>query len=252
MGEKIRGSLPVETIPTVNRLYKLETSVKQIIQRTHNVKSFRFSVPADFSYKAGQFLFVTIKDDGKEIQKHFSFSSSPTEKGHVEFTKKLTGHEFSNALDRLREGDWVYLKGPAGEFTFDGQCKKLGMLTGGIGITAIRSICRLCTDIYQDTDVILLYGNRTERDIVFEDDLEEMRNKNRNLRVVHILSEPRAEWGGYRGYIDKSMIEREIPDYQERTFYSCGPPGLVDAMRSILQELNVPKKQVITEHFPGY
>ena len=252
MGEKIRGNLPVETIPTVSRLYKLETSVKQIIQRTYNVKSFRFSVPADFSYKAGQFLFVTIKDDGKEIQKHFSFSSSPTEKGHVEFTKKLTGHEFSNALDRLREGDWAHLKGPAGEFTFDDKCKKLGMLTGGIGITAIRSICRLCTDTYPNTDVILLYGNRTERDIVFRDDLEEMQKQNRNLKVVHTLSEPTSEWKGHIGHIDKSMIQREIPDSQERRFYTCGPPGLVDTMRNILQELNVPKKQVITEHFPGY
>ena len=72
-----------------------ETSVKQIIQRTYNVKSFRFDVPEDFSYKAGQYFFVTIKSNGEELQKHFSFSSSPTELGYVEFTKKLTGHEFS-------------------------------------------------------------------------------------------------------------------------------------------------------------
>ena len=233
-------------------MYKLETKVKQVIQRTHNVKSFRFDVPADFSYKAGQFLFVTIRDNGKEIQKPLSFSSSPTEKGYVEFTKKLTGHEFSNALDRLREGDWVRLRGPTGEFIFEGQCEKLGMLTGGIGITAIRSICKLCTDIYPEIDIILLYGNRTEADIVFRDDLDKMQEQNTDFRVVHTLSEPSREWAGHTGHIDRRMIEQEIPDYPERTFYSCGPPGLVEATTKILLELKIPKKQIITEHFPGY
>jgi len=138
------------------------------------------------------------------------------------------------------------------EISPSGKSEKLGMLTGGIGITAIRSICRLCTDTYPRTNIILLYGNRTEKDIVFKDELEEMKRRNRKLKVVHTLSEPSGEWQGYTGNIDRSMIEQEIPDYQERTFYTCGPPGLVDAMRKILQELSVPKKQVITEGFPGY
>jgi len=233
-------------------MLEFETRVKQIIWRTHNVKSFRFEVPSNFSYMAGQFFFITIKDEARELTKHFSFSSSPTEKGYVEFTKKLTGHDFSNALDRLKEGDWSRLKGPLGDFTYDGRSERLAMLTGGIGITAIRSICKLCTDTYPKTDIVLLYGNRAEEDIVFKDDLEQMQRQNKNLKLVHTLSEPSDAWHGYRGFIDKSKIEREIPDYEERTFYTCGPTGLVDAMRNILRELAVPKGQVITEHFPGY
>ena len=233
-------------------LSEFETSVKQIIQRTYNVKSFRFYVPDDFSYKAGQFLFVTVKCDGEEREKPFSISSSPTEKGYVEFTKKLTGHEFSNLLDRLREGDWARLRGPFGEFTFDGEYEKVCMLAGGIGITAMRSICKLCTDKYPNTDIVLLYGNRTERDIVFREDFEEMQKQNRNLKVVHVISEPDRDWRGYVGYIDKKTIETEVVDYLDRTFYTCGPPGLVETMEKILTELHVPKEQIITEHFLGY
>ncbi|MFX0096299.1 MAG: hypothetical protein ACFE7E_00895 [Candidatus Hodarchaeota archaeon] len=40
---------------------KFETEVIDIISRTHNVKSFRFARPEIFGYKAGQFMFVTIK-----------------------------------------------------------------------------------------------------------------------------------------------------------------------------------------------
>ncbi|TFH24566.1 xylene monooxygenase, partial [Candidatus Bathyarchaeota archaeon] len=57
-----------------------ETKLQEVIPRTHDVTSFRFSRPTDLNYKPGQFMFVTLKQDEKELSKHFSFSSSPTEK----------------------------------------------------------------------------------------------------------------------------------------------------------------------------
>ena len=83
---------------------KFETTVQEIIPRTQNVASFRFPKPLELEYKAGQFFFITIKSGGKELTKHFSFSSSPTEKNHIEFTKKFTDSEFSAALKTLRLG----------------------------------------------------------------------------------------------------------------------------------------------------
>jgi len=82
---------------------KFETSVSDIIPRTHNVKSLRFPRPKDLEYKAGQFMFVTIKSRDEEMGKHFTISSSPTEKDHIEFTKKLTGHPYSNAIRKVQE-----------------------------------------------------------------------------------------------------------------------------------------------------
>ena len=69
---------------------KFETAVKEIVPRTVNVKSFRFPKPEALDYKPGQFLLMTVKSAGKELVKPFSISSSPTEKEHMEFTKKLT------------------------------------------------------------------------------------------------------------------------------------------------------------------
>jgi len=224
----------------------------KVIQRTHDVKSFRLERPSGFSYKAGQFLFITIEIDGEEKRKHFSFSSSPTENGYVEFTKKLTGHEFSNALDELREGDLAGIVGPFGNFTFEGDYERIGMLTGGIGITALRSICKFCTDNLMSTDIILLYGNRTENDIVFRDELDGMQKENRNLKIIHTLSQPNEEWPGHVGRIDKVFVVKEIPDYQDRVFYCCGPPGLVESIKQMLTELGVSKKKLIVEQFPGY
>lgn len=231
---------------------QFETKVSDIIQRTQNVKSIRFPRSSAFNYKAGQFIFVTIKSTKGEVSRYFSISSSPTEKEFIEFTKKLTGSDFSNAMDALKVGDWAKINGPYGSFTFEGDYGKLGMLSGGIGITPLRSICKYCTDLRLNTDIILLYGNHSEADIVFRKDLEQMQELNKNLKIVLTLDIRSEGWTGPVGFIDADMVKKEMPDYMGRILYTCGPPGMVVAMENMLKGLGVPEIQVKVERFAGY
>jgi len=231
---------------------KFETYVKEIIPRTYNVRSFRFPRPETLSYKPGQFLFITIKAGGKELSKHFSISSSPTEKTHIEFTKKLSESEFSTALKALKEGDWARIDAPYGKFTFEGEHEKIGLLAGGIGITPLMSICKYCTDKRLNTKITLLYGNRTENDIAFRRELETMQEQNANLKVVFILNEASNEWKSATGIIDAEMVKKEIPDYRETVFYTCGSPAMVEAMEKLIESLGLPKTQLNREYFVGY
>ncbi len=231
---------------------RFETRVSDIITRTYNVKSFRFPKPDSFSYKAGQFIFVTIRRGTQQLRKHFSISSSPTEINFIEFTKKITDSPFSLALTALNIGDTVSLDGPYGDFTFEGEYDRVGMLSGGIGITPLRSICRYCTDTQSETKITLLYGNRAEEDIIFREELEEMQQKNKNLKVVFTLDQASQSWKGYTGIISAEMLKNEIPDYVETAFYTCGPPAMVEAMGSLLKDLGVPESRIKREKFPGY
>ncbi|HJW65699.1 MAG TPA: FAD-dependent oxidoreductase [Candidatus Bathyarchaeia archaeon] len=231
---------------------KFETNVKEIIPRTPNVRSFRFPRPPELDYKAGQFLFITIKQGGKELGKHFSFSSSPTEKEHIEFTKKFTDSEFSAALKTLKIGDWARIDAPYGQFTFEGEHPKIGMLAGGIGITPLVNICKYCTDKQLNTKIALLYGCRTEADIAFRKELEEMQQQNSNLKIVFTLNEAGSSWKGAIGVINTDMVKREIPDYKETIFYTCGPPAMVDVMEKLVESLGLPKTQLKREYFSGY
>ncbi len=230
-----------------------ETEVTDIIPRTHNVASFRFKIEDTFDYKAGQFFFVSIIVEGKEMTKHFSFSTSPTERGYIEFTKRFTDSTYSDALRSLKVGDWARLKGPVGSFTFEGEYAKIAFLSGGIGITPIRSMCKYIVDRGLHTDMVLLYGNRTARDIVFREDFEAMRRDCHRLKVVHVLSMAGDDWPGRRGYIDARVITDEIPDYRQRRFYICGPPPMVETMKNIVSvELALDEEMIITEDFTGY
>jgi len=231
---------------------KFETYVKEIIPRTYNVTSFRFPRPAALNYTAGQFFFITLKADGKELSKHFSFSSSPTEKTHIEFTKKLSDSDFSAALKALEKGDWARIDASYGKFTFEGEHEKIGLLGGGIGITPFISICKYCTDMRLNTKITLLYGNRTEKDIAFRKELEALQKQNENLKVVFTLNEAGGGWKGARGLIDAEMIKKEIPDYKETVFYTCGPPGMVQIMEKLVEQIGLPKTQLKREYFTGY
>jgi len=232
---------------------KFETHVKEIVPRTYNVRSFRFPKPAALSYKAGQFLIATIRTEGgKELSKPFSISSSPTETEHIEFTKKLSESEFSTTLKGLKAGDWARIDAPYGRFTFEGEHEKICLLGGGIGITPFRSICRYCTDKHVGTKITLLYGNRSESDIVFREEFEAMEKQNPNLKVVFTVNEASSGWKGATGFINTELVKKEIPDYKENVFYTCGPPAMVEAMENLVKTLGLPKTQLKREYFAGY
>lgn len=226
--------------------------ITELIQRTHDVKSFRFNRPEGFDYKAGQYVFITIPVNGEMVRKPFTLSSTPTEKNHLEFTKKLTGHEYSNVLDSMGSGDLLKIDGPYGKMTFEGEYEKIALLSGGIGITPMISICKYCTDLNLDTSITLVSSYKTEDDIVFYSELENLQKLNDNLKEVITLTRASSEWQGCREHICENLITREIPDFKEYMYYLCGPPGMVKSVVSLLENLDIPRNKVKKELFTGY
>jgi len=231
---------------------ELEAKIKEIIPRTYNVKSFRLEINNRIDFKAGQFLSVTLKTE-PGLQRYLSISSSPTEKGYLEFTKKITDSGFSKALNSLKAGDYINIKYPLGEFTLEDGYTKIAFISGGIGITPIRSICKYAVDKKLGIDIVLLYGNRTIDDIAFRQDFDQMQKQDSKLKVVHVVCEPTTEIECKIGSIDKQVIQDNVADYITRKFFLCGPPGMVEAMKKILtNELLISEKNIITENFVGY
>jgi ferredoxin-NADP reductase len=55
-----------------------------------------------------------------------------------------------------------------------------------------------------------------------------------------------------QGFITKEMIEKEIPDYKERTFYISGTRGMTVAVGSVLRKLGVHESKIKVDFFPGF
>lgn len=231
---------------------EIRAKIKEIIQRNYNVKSFRLEAGGGLDFKAGQFLSVELENNPK-LKRYLSISSSPTEKCYLEFTKKLTQSDFSKALNNLKSGSEVAIQYPFGKFVLDETVLKIAFLSGGIGITPVRSICKYAVDTNLAIDIVLVYSNRTVRDIVFKDDFDAMVKRYPSLRVAHVLCETEPGFKCTVGLISGGIIKNEIPDYLKRKFYLCGPPQMVEAMRKILaEELALPQDKIIMENFQGY
>jgi ferredoxin-NADP reductase len=231
---------------------KFETKVVDIIIRARDVLSFRFNRVEGFDYKAGQWMFVTIPSKSGKLKKHFTISSSPTESGFIEFTKKLTDSDYSCALRELKVGDVVEIDAPYGLFTLDNNYDKIAMLSGGIGITPLRSMIKYATDQKLNKSIVLLYGNNTIEDVAFRDEFDNLEKQNKYLKVVHVIKDPPSDWIGYGGYINSDKIQKEVVDLKERVFYICGPQGMIDIMTKLLINLEVDKGQIRLEKFSGY
>lgn len=231
---------------------KFETTVREIIPRTTDTTSFRFPRPAGFEFKPGQYMLVTIKTDNKELMHPFSISSSPTDQDFIEFTKKLTQSEYSTRLRAMKPGDWTRIDAPYGKFTCECELEKILFLAGGIGITPFLSIIKYCTDKQLPTNMLLLYGVKNENEIVFRKELEDMQQRNKNLRVVHVVFEPAPTWIGKKGVITADLVKAEAPDYRDRIFYACGPPGMITAMQKLVAVLGIPETQLKLEVLAGH
>jgi len=226
----------------------------EIITHCCDVKTFRFELKNGISYKPGQYLIFSLNIGGQVVSKAFSISNSPTEKGYIEFTKKLTDSDYSKALNQLTVGSEYALCLPLGKFTFDGEYPKVAFLSGGIGVTPIRSILKYATDNQLSSNIVLFYSSRSPEYLIFRNDFTLMQKLNKNLKIVYTLTDCLEKVQGcHTGIIDEHLVKLEIPDYRERIFYICGPPGMVSAMRTMLiGQLSVLPEKIITEDFVGY
>lgn len=234
-----------------------EIKVKLIerIKRTPSIESFRFLASEKANFIPGQFLqviFDAANPDNKELNKYLSFSSSPS-KEYIEVTKRLSESNFSQCLKNLKMNDEVFLKAPLGNCVFKEEYKKVGFLIGGIGITPVISIIEYIVDKRLNTDVVLLYSNRTEEDIAFRGELDYWQGINKKIKVFYTLTDDQPKDGScILGRIDNKLLFEEVKDYMERLFFIFGPPKMVGAMNALCLEVGCKKENIKTENFIGY
>ena len=232
---------------------EIKCKFKEIIERTSNVKSFRFTLGNEFNFKIGQFVQVVFDKENrgnKDLNKILSLSCCPG-MDYIEVTKKISGSEFSERLMGLQIGDEVLFKGPMGNLTISEVDEKSCFLVGGIGITPVFPMIESIVKEKINKDIILLYSNWTESDIAFKDELDHLAGENGRMKIVHVLAEGDNK-KHIKGFITREVILQQVSDYKERKFFIFGPPKMVDAMKDICKELSVEKEKINFESFMGY
>jgi glycine betaine catabolism B len=220
--------------------------------------TFQFSTEGtNFRYLSNQAIRLALPgvDDPWGAVRSFSLSSSPSEKGHIDVTCKISDTPFKQALARLRPGDPAEVFGPLGAFLLDAHRPGV-FLAGGIGITPFRGMFRYAADTNDKQPRRLLYSARVPEELVFKSELDQLSHSHPRLQVEYSITRPRESkqaWKGRTGRIDSRWI-REVAESLERPkYYVAGLPEMVQEVVTLLAgPLRIPEDDIDYEVFRGY
>ncbi|MDB5244886.1 MAG: hypothetical protein JWN18_756 [Parcubacteria group bacterium] len=217
-------------------------------------KDFVFSSDRPFTFQAGQFLEWTLPHehpDARGTRRFFTIASSPTESEirlGVKFYEKPSS--FKRALAKLEKGGRIFATALGGEFVLPKDLnEKLVFIAGGIGITPFRSHLRSILDRREKRDITIFYSNRTPVDIAYQSILDEAKEQI-GIKVVHVIAEGALE-GMRSGFVSAEVIQEEVSDFKDHTFYISGPQGMVKALKGALLKAGVARRHIHTDYFIG-
>lgn len=240
----------------------INLKVADVVQETADAMSLYFSTGffSKLKYKAGQFLTLSVEVAGKEYQRAYSLNTAMNVDPLPSITiKRVDGGVVSNhILDTVSKGAKIKALKPRGNFVFDPDpvaSRHLVLIAGGSGITPIISIAKTALHMEPNTTISMLYCNRNEGSIIFNQKIEELRKKfARRFEVLHMLSEPTESWNGGKGKLDEENIGGVIARFanwsKPRTeYYICGPEGLMGASKNGLTKLGISENRIHLESF---
>jgi ferredoxin-NADP reductase len=238
---------PVKDGPLILRL-------ASITPQTSDAKTLRFIVTEGrkLTARPGQFLTFSFLFDGKKVIRSYSICSSPARSGYIEITTKRVRQGCASVFlnDRASVGMTVEANGPFGRFCFDeNKHRNVVLLAAGSGITPMMAMLRQMDDLCLETNATLLYCVRTQSDILFHSELQQLQSRLKDFRHHVLLSQPHAEWPGPRGHVSAEFIQGTVRNIASQDFFICGPSSFMDASRTILIGLGVSPGRIMQESF---
>lgn len=245
--------------------------VREVISHNERCKSYVLVPDASKGtmrlayFAAGQYLSVSVDIGGKRYTRSYSIASSPSEssEGYYRLTVKAVdnGVVSNYILDTWQEETAVTVSDPIGTFTYEPlrDAEQIIGIAGGSGITPFLSLAKAIADGEEDCSLTLLYGNRTEKDVLFQEELNELACKCDKIRVIHVFSEEQRE-GYEHGFITAELIRKYAPA-EPYSVFLCGPEQMIHFVDKEIEKLNLERKQIRHEvhiearkpsEMPGY
>jgi ferredoxin-NADP reductase len=229
--------------------------VVEVVSETPRTKTLVLEVPGWEGHKAGQHVDVRLTaPDGYRTQRSYSIASAPEDDRLALTVERLEDGEVSPYLtDVLMAGDQLELRGPIGGY-FTWEVREGGpllLIGGGSGVVPLMAMLRHRVAVSSNVPTRLLYSSRSNEEIIYRRELENLAARGGSLEVIHTLTRSRpASWSGYHRRIDAEMLAEVAwsPDQCPLAFV-CGPTPFVEAVGAALVGLGQDAARVKTERF---
>ncbi|MDX6224017.1 MAG: ring,2-phenylacetyl-CoA epoxidase subunit PaaE, partial [Frankiales bacterium] len=238
-----------------------ELAVAHVERLTEDSVAVTFAVPSElaeaYAFEAGQHLNIRTSLAGDDVRRSYSICSpegGPLRVG----VKVLPGGAFSSYVHAtLAPGDVLEVMTPLGRFKTPldpANAKRYCFIAAGSGITPVMSLMSTILAVEPNSDVVLLYGNRTTASVMFLEELEGLKDRYlERVQLVHVLSREEQESPLLTGRLDADKLTKLlgvlVPPASVDEWFLCGPFGLVESARAVLADAGVDERHVHFELF---
>ena len=240
----------------------------QITAPEHEVRFADFIIPKEYTevWEQGSLRKLTSKSETL-VTRAYSFANHPTDLGKIVLNIRLAlppptvygapPGVVSSYLFGLKVGDTVKVDGPYQNFGAMNTHREMVFIGGGVGMAPLRAI------IFDQLErqktkrkISYWYGARSRIELFYGDEFDQLESEHTNFRWTVGLSDPKPEdsWEGATGFIHdiafKEYLE-EHPAPEDCEYYLCGPPLMIKAVLSMLEDIGVDRRSIYNDDFGG-
>jgi ring-1,2-phenylacetyl-CoA epoxidase subunit PaaE len=229
---------------------------------TDDAVVIEFEVPpelaAEYAFTHGQHVSLRCEAAGDDVRRSYSICSAAGSGRLRVAVKRLPGGVFSQyAFEQLKPGETMEVVTPIGHFNTPldpSRATSYVMIAAGSGITPILSILSTILAVEPLSSVTLIYGNRTVKDIMFLEELEDLKNEHpQRFALYNVLSREEQDVQLFHGHIDEARIndflDQLVPVEGVDEWFLCGPRDMINAARAVLLERGVAGEHLHAELF---
>lgn len=240
----------------------------QVTAPEHKVRFADFSIPDEHAevWDQGSLRALTSGCD-TEATRAYSFANRPVDHGKIVLNVRLAlppptvegaaPGVVSSYLFGLLTGDTVNLSGPYGSFGATETEREMVFIGGGVGMAPLRAI--IFDQLEREKtkrQISYWYGARSGIELFYEDEFDRLQSKYDNFSWTIGLSNPKPEdnWTGATGFIHDIAFGEYLnahPAPEDCEYYLCGPPLMIKAVLSMLEDIGVDRQSIFNDDFGG-
>lgn len=254
---KVRNDMTIEIPQELFAIREYTCACTDITDLTHDMKIFRFQLPADqtMAYTAGQYIQLlapAYEGSPEEVYRAYSVASDPACKSYIELIIKLVPNGICTTycFKHLKVGDEVKFNGPYGQFGLSQTDAPIVFVAGGSGMAPIRAILHQMRTTGNRRKAIYYFGANTVGDLFLLDEMKMFESKLPDFYFVPSVATPEKgqNWNGETGLVTEA-IRKNLTIASRSEAYLCGSPGMIDAAVKVLVDLGMCPERIFYDKF---
>lgn len=240
----------------------------QVTAPAHEIRFEDFAIPEEHKEVWEQRPLLEMTSNSEtEVTRAYSFANRPTDNDKIVLNIRIAlppptaegarPGVVSSYLFGLNTGDTVKVGGPYGSFGATDTGREMVFIGGGVGMAPLRAIIfdqleRLKTE----RKMSYWYGARSNIELFYEEEFNHLPSEYSNFNWTVSLSDPKPEdsWTGATGFIHDVAFEEYLdkhPAPEDCEYYLCGPPLMIKAVLSMLEDIGVDRRSIFNDDFGG-